>query len=194
MAINLSSYKAIECGLFVRIEITDPSIQILRFSDYHSAVTINSEVYQPLGNLCAISNSTSELRTSGDTVTVSVSGIPNSSLTDIINSRLKGSNIIIYRVFFNPTTGTQLAITGNPAGRFYGIVNNYSLQEEHDVETRTSNNMIVMTCSSLVEVLNNKFTGRRTNPIDQKNFYATDVSFDRVPNLSGSYIDFGAPQ
>jgi hypothetical protein len=96
-------------------------------------------------------------------------------------------------MLFDATTGTQLAITGNPVGRFFGLVNNYSLQEDYDVTARTSSNTIVIVCSSAVEILNNKLAGRRTNPIDQKSFYPSDLSMDRVPKLVGANYQFGAP-
>jgi hypothetical protein len=96
-------------------------------------------------------------------------------------------------MLFDAATGTQLSITGNPVGRFFGIVNNYSLQEEYDVASRTSSNTIVIVCSSTVEILSNKVAGRRTNPQDQKAFYASDTSMDRVPNLVGASFNFGAP-
>lgn len=200
MSINLSSYQSIECGLFVRIQVdyyratptATPSSQILKFSDYKSPVTINGETYLPLGTLASITSTSSELRVSGGQVTIAVSGIPNSSIAEIVNSRIKGSPVKIYRVFFNPATGQQLNIAGNPVGRFFGIVNNYSLQEEYNTDDRSSTNTIVMTCSSYVDVLGNKVSGRRTNPQDQKYLYPTDLSMDRVPNLAGANFNFGA--
>ena len=99
----------------------------------------------------------------------------------------------VYRLFSNPSTGAVLSIAGNPAGRFRGYVNNYSLQEEWDNQTRTATNTIVLQCASSVDVLNNKIAGRKTNPESQKRFYPTDVSFDRVPNLENATFNFGAP-
>jgi hypothetical protein len=198
---DLTSYKAIESGLFVRLAVGEyrqasgdsPTSTVLRFSDYARTVTVNSEEYQGIGRLLGITSSRSELRTSSDTITVSLSGIPNTSLTEIINSKIKGSRIEVRRVLFNPTTGAQLSITGNPVGRFFGVVNNYSLEETYDYSTRSSTNTVALVCSSQVSVLDNKVTGRRTNPRDQKSFYPNDLSMDRVPNLAGAYFNFGAP-
>ena len=47
--------------------------------------------------------------------------------------------------------------------------------------------------SSVVELLNNKVSGRQTNPRDQKLYYPTDLSMDRVPALAKSNFNFGAP-
>jgi hypothetical protein len=201
MSINLSSYASIQSHLCVRIQIDDYrttssgsyTSQTLRFSDSRSNIVIGGETYLPLGNLMGITTTTSEIRASGDQLTISISGIPDASIAEIVNSRLKGSSVKVYRVLFDAVTGTQLAITGNPVGRFFGIVNNYSLQEEYDVASRVSANTIVIMCSNTVEVLNNKMSGRRTNPIDQRLLYPSDSSMDRVTNLIGASFNFGAP-
>lgn len=202
MPINLSSYSAIETGLFVRIDVayykqtaaSSPTSEILRFSDYKATVTIDGESYLGLGGLVGISGTSSELRSSPGGLTITISGIPNTSIAEIVNSRLKGSPIEVWRVVFDPTTGTQLAITGNPVGRFFGVVSNYTLDEEYDIEGRSSTNTIAIECASTTEFLTNKVTGRKTNPKSMKTFYPTDLSMDRVPNLVGANFNFGAPQ
>jgi hypothetical protein len=52
---------------------------------------------------------------------------------------------------------------------------------------------IVLSATSVIELLNNKVTGRRTNPLDHKQFYPNDQSMDRVPALAKSNFNFGAP-
>lgn len=202
MTLPLTPYASVQSNLFVRIEVdeytTTPggsySSQVLRFSDLLTPFTIEGESYLGIGKLMAISESASELRVSGGEVVITISGIPNSSIAEIVNSKIKGSPVRIYRALFDAATGQFLSITGNPVGRFSGFVNNYSLQEEYDEQTRTSTNTIVLTCSNNVTVLSNKISGRRTNPQSQKRFYSTDTSMDRVPNLINAYFDFGAPQ
>lgn len=189
--INLSPYKQIATGMFVRIDV--PDYQVLRFSDYYQAQVINGETYQPLGQLLGITDTTSSIRATQGNMSLSISGIPNSSIAEVLSIKLKGSAVQVWRVFFDAATGTQLAIAGNPAGRFQGIVSNYSLEEEIDMMSRTQTNKILMTCSSTVDVLNNKISGRRTNERDEKSLYATDKSFDRVVALRNSNFNFGAP-
>lgn len=198
--IDLTSYKSLQSSLFVRIEIdeyrTTPSgtftNQVLRFSDHPTPFTINSESYTGLGKLMAVTNSSSELRVSGGEVTITITGIPNTAIAEIVNSKIKGSPVRIYRALFNSETGAFLSISGNPLGRFRGFVNNYSLNEEYDVSSKISTNTIVLTCASSVDVLQNKIAGRQTNPQSNKKFYPTDVSMDRVPNLENATFDFGA--
>jgi hypothetical protein len=199
MSINLSSYSAIQSNLFVRINVTQYSTtaggpyttQVLRFSDRHESYTLNSESYQGLGNLVEVTQANSELRVTGDELTVTIAGIPNTSISEIVNSRIKGSSIQLWRVVFNPTTNVALAITGNPVGRFQGYVNNVTLQEEFDINGRTSSNLLILTCSSVIDVLNNKVAGRRTNSNSQNRYFPNDTSMDRVTAIENAYFDFG---
>jgi hypothetical protein len=200
MALDLSSYTAIQSNLFVRLTIDEYrtgtsgsyTSQVLKFCDRQGSYTIGSDTYNGLGNLMAVTSTSSEIRVSGQEVTVTVSGIPETSINEIVNSKIKGSQIIIYRVLFNPTTNVALSISGNPAGRFTGFVTNYSLTEEYDILSRTSTNTISFHCASVIDVLANTASGRRTNPEDQKSWYPSDLSMDRVPSLAKSNFNFGA--
>ena len=191
MSIDLSSYGQVATGMFVRIDV--PDYEVLHFSDYYLPQVINGETYQPLGQLLGITDTTSSIRATQGNMSISISGIPNSALAEVLSIKLKGSRVQVWRVFFDAATGAQLAIPGNPAGRFQGIVSNFSLEEDLDVAAATQTNKILMTCSSTVDVLNNKISGRRTNERDQKALYPLDKSFDRVVALRNSNFNFGAP-
>jgi len=198
--IDLSSYSSVRTGLFVSLTIDYYRVgpndsftqEVLRFSDYNQDITVAGDVYTGLGQLIGITTSTSELRSSGSSLTITVTGIPNTSISELVNSRIKGSPVSVYRVFFNPTTGQALNIPGNPAGRFFGIVNNFTLQEEFDYTTRTSKNTIALICASNISQLSNKIQGRRTNPFDEKSYYPDDLAMDRVPNIKDANYNFGA--
>lgn len=196
--INLSAYQSVKTALFVRIDVEEyrtSSIanyvtEVLTFSDHDQNFVIGGETYIPLGNLLNITSSKSELRPSSNNVTITLSGIPNTSIAEIIHSKIKGSPVKIYRAYFNASTGVQI---GTTVGRYIGIVNNYSLEEEFDVLARTASNQIILECNSTVDILSNKLSGRRTNEQSMKSFYPSDTSMDRVATLSGSNFDFGAP-
>jgi hypothetical protein len=142
----------------------------------------------------AITNTVSDLRASPQEISITISGIPSDNIIDILTNKVKGSDVRVYRVFFDSTTGEFLEIAGNPAGKFNGIVNNFDITDELDMGSSTGTIALTLTCSNVVELLNNKVTGRRTNPIDQKLYYPTDLSMDRVPALAKSNFNFGAPQ
>lgn len=194
---DLSGYTSIRTNIFVRLAIDEYrtssggsyTSQVLRFSDSTDSDSLNGETYTPLGRLLGVTQTTSEMRPSNDTVTVSISGIPTNAIEEIRYSKIKGSNIKIYRKFYNISTGNAI----ETQGYFFGRVNNYSLQEEYEVESRTASNIILLECSSAVSLLEQKFAGRKTNPNSEKRFYPSDTSMDRVPALVGTKFDFGAP-
>ena len=196
---NLDSYTSVKAGLFVRLQIDEYrttsggaySTQVLRFTDYDTAKTIESETYTPLGEFLGVTQSTSELRPTENPVTVTISGIPTNNINEIVYSKIKGAPIKIYRGYFDVATGVQIGTYG---GRFFGNVNNYSIQEEWDVETRTASHMLMLECSSSVGLLSQKIAGRKTNPYSQQKFYPSDTAMDRVPNLKGAKFNFGAPE
>ena len=125
---------------------------------------------------------------------MAVSGIPTQRMAEILNSKFKGSAISIHRVVFDAETNAVLNITGNPAGRFFGVVDNYSIDESWDQENRTSSLTIAFECTSLQAMLENKVSGRKCNSESHRAFYPNDPSMDRVTALAGANFDFGAKQ
>lgn len=191
MATDFSTYSAIQTALFCRVDVED--YDILRFSSYNRPVTINSEVYQPLGQLLSVTETSSTLRATSTDLTIAISGIPNASIAEFVDNKIRGSAVQVWRLVFDATTGAELSGVGNPIGRFQGTVNNFSIQEEYDYAAQTSTVSIVMTCSSVVDTLYNKYSGRRTNPTDQQLLYPTDNSMNRVLKLSKANLNWGAP-
>ena len=190
MAFNLTGYPAIQTALFVRIDV--PGFEVLKFSNFNRAYTIDGESYTALGTLLSISDSQSELRTTPGELSIVISGIPNTIIGNFLNQKIRGSYVEAYRVLFD-TNSQALAIAGNPTGRFQGIVDNFSIEEEFDSAATAASSTILITCNSTVELLSNKTSGRRTNPIDQKALYPSDLSMDRVLKLSKANLNWGAP-
>jgi hypothetical protein len=190
MTIDLRNVSAVQSAMFVRIDV--PDYEVLLFSDFDRPYTIDEEEYSPLGQLMGISSTSSDLRSTTGELTITISGIPNSSIAEVVNNKFKGSSVRVWRVLFAAATGQPLAFA--PQGRFQGIVNNYSIEEEYDASAQSATNTVLFTCSSAQELFNNKIAGRRTNPIDQKLYYPNDVSMDRVLKLANANINFGAPK
>lgn len=186
MAIDLSSYSSLQTNLFVKLDI--PDYDVLTFSDYHKNYTIDSVAYEGLGQLLSISNTEDNLRASPSEVTVSISGIPSGNVSDILDNKVKGSSLQIYRGFFDATTGELLSITGNPAGKFQGVVSNYDITDDLQMGSDTGTVTLTLTVTSVVELLSNKVSGRRTAPAD---FPSGEMN--RVPALAKSNFNFGAP-
>jgi hypothetical protein len=76
---------------------------------------------------------------------------------------------------------------------FRGIVSNYGFSETFNEFSLDATLVVNLSCTSLVEMLNTKITGRRTNSESMRQYYPSDTSFDRITNLIGRPFDFGAP-
>jgi len=193
MSVNLSSYSAIEAALFFKIDVPDYTPGPLLFSSYNIPVEIEGDTYIGLGNFLSVTDTSSDIRATAGTLSVTLSGIPNSSIQEILSLRLKGSNCYVWRVLFDAITKQILAIPGNPVGRFQGRVENYSVEEDYDNVNSQASNTLAMSLSSVVETLESKIAGRATNPTDQKYFFPDDLSMDKVLALANSNLNFGAP-
>jgi len=202
MTLNLSAYKSLQSNLFVKIECpyykdtssATPVAHNFLFSDKLGSYTISSigETYVGLGSLLSITSSNSEIRTSSGELTITISGVPNSSIAEIMNSRIKGSKVTVRRALFDTSSGALAAVDGNPMIRFVGFINNLALDEEYDLENRNSTSTIVLSCASVVDILDKKVSGRKTNDSSMKKYFASDLSMDRVASLESSYFNFGA--
>lgn len=192
---TLSNYQSVATALFVKLDIpnypTPETYAPVCFSDHNKTMMIAGDVYSGIGKLVSITQSQSEIRASGNQLTLTMVGIQNTDVPALIDSKLKGSRVEVRRAFLDVNTGALLPIAGNPAGRFFGLVNNYSLEEEWPVGNGVVTNALQIICTSVVDILNNKYSGRRTNPIDQRALYPSDTSMDRVLSLANSNFNFG---
>ena len=186
MTADLSNFPVIQTNLFVTIDV--PDFEVLAFSDYDRTITIDSVEYVPLGVLVNVTESTDELRATAKELTISISGIPEDSVSDVLQNKFRGSEVKIQRAFFEPNTGSLLNIQGNPSGVFQGVVSNFQISDDLPQGEITGSLIINFNCTSFVELLQNKVGGRRTNPIDFE-----DSSMNSVSVLSKSNFNFGAP-
>jgi len=186
--IDLTSYAAIESAMFIKWVV--PVLGASYLSDYHTDVTIDGNVYQNIGNLLSISGQSAELKASPSQLSISLSGIPVGSVTDMLANEIKGSEITLYKGLYDPDTHALLVTGGdNPVMKYKGLVTNYAISDEVDPFNGTATTTITLTCNSIVEVLNKKINGRRTNPVD----FPTEDSMKRVQPLVNSNFNFGAP-
>jgi hypothetical protein len=202
MGIDLSTYKRIGTALTVKIEVDEYrttsnenlsySSQVLTFSDSLIPLTVDGQLYLPLGELMSISSTSNELRSSASSLTLSITGVPTQNMQEILNSKFKGSPVSIHRVIFDPATYAVLNIEGNPAGRFFGVIDNFNIEESWDQANRTSSLTIGFECTSTQAALENKLSGRKCNSTSHRAFYPNDPSMDRVTALAGANFDFGA--
>jgi hypothetical protein len=191
---DLSTSSSIGSALLISVAVPDEPVTT--FSTYWKDLTIGDISYTGLGSFVSITESRSDLRASPQELTITISGILSTNLDFVKNNLLRGSPITVLRYVFNPVTGIALAIADNPTGRFYGIITNYSIDYTANPQdpARTGSVVISLQCSSTVEQLSNKISGRRTTTDDMQKYFPGDLSMDRVSSLARSNFNFGAPQ
>jgi hypothetical protein len=186
--IDLHTRSSIEIATLVKWEV--PNFDTAYVTDYQSSITYDGNTYNNIGNLLNISGTTSEIKPSPGELTVTLSGVPTGSIASILAQQIKGSDITIYRSFYDAVTHNALnVITGaNTVLLYKGIVTNYSITDNVDIQAQLALSTIVLTCNSIVEVLGVKTNGRRTNVAD----FPNDSSMSRVQALAESNFNFGA--
>jgi hypothetical protein len=168
-------------------------------SNCYKAVTHNSKNYQALAGFLTVSDIQSNISNANDEIQLTLSAIPSVYIAAVLGTQIKGGEINIYRAFFD--YDTQEVIAGAVYKRFTGVVSNFSVQEDIDVSDQdpTVTHTITLVASSIMGVLENKVSGRRTNKQDFQIVYtelansATDPSMNRVEALFNSSFDFGKP-
>lgn len=188
-ALNSTALK--HCML-IDLEINDTTYRI---SNAYNPITYNGEIYTQLGHLLNMTEIQDELRPSNNQISLNLTGLPPDDgepnyMSIALNSNLKGSRVRIYRAFFN-NLGQY-----DPAAvylRFSGYVNNFSLSDNWDQDSRTTANSIAIQCSSIHAIMEKTYTGRRTNENDQIKWFPGDRGMYRVKSLADTQFDFGKP-
>jgi hypothetical protein len=185
----------IEYGVLIDLTLNNIEYNI---SNCYTAVSYNNKTYTALAGFLDVSEIQSNLANATDEIQVSLSAIPSNYLAATLDTQIKGGHIAIYRAFFD--YDTQEVITGQIHKRFEGIVSNYSVQENLDVNGQGGDvtHTITIIASSIMGVLENRISGRRTNKQDFSIVYTelgntADKSMDNVEALFNSSFDFGRP-
>jgi hypothetical protein len=156
-----------------------------------------TKAYKALAGFLQISEIQNNISNANDEVQVSLSAIPPTYIAATMNTQIKGGEINIYRCFFDYKT--QEVITGAVYRRFTGVISNFSVQEDLDTISSVPEvtHTITIIASSIMGVLENKVSGRRTNRDDYQIVWpelgnsSTDPSMNRVETLFNSSFDFG---
>lgn len=192
--LDLSSYSSVYTAYFVKLVVT--GYATMRMSTHYKPYDIDEsgsvQTYQNLGDLISISDSTSSIKANPEQITITLSGIPAENISIVVDQAIKGSSIEVRKLYMN---GATYQAIGAPIIKFKGIVENYNVTEEYPQDNATPASCSVgLICSTLFDMYQNKRAGRRTNPVDEKLYFPLDLSMDRVPTVTGSNYNFGAPR
>lgn len=200
MTANLADYGSVETALLVHWQYQVPiygSVENLYVSDSYRPIDYDGNTYLPLRQFIQIDVSKSEIRTAGDTVSITWSGIQatgtdNATVQLLQNKglcRVKGSKIIIRRAFFEPTTGVLLPLTVNPVGRFYGFVKNFNIADTEDAVTGIGSTQVIFEVADFKSFLATKVSGRTTSYPDKTDL--GDLAFYRTASIKGKSFEWG---
>jgi hypothetical protein len=186
--------RKIEHGVLIDLTLDATTYYV---SNCYKDIVYDGNTYLALAGFLTVSEIQSNISNANDEIQVSLSAIPPTYIAATLDTQIKGGEINIYRAFFD--YNTQEVITGQIYKRFTGIINNFAVQE--DINTLASipevNHTITITASSIMGVLENMVSGRRTNKDDFKIVWpelansAADPSMNRVETLFNQSFDFG---
>jgi len=192
--------RKIEHGVLIDLTLIDPAtnLQVTYYvSNCYKAISYGGHTYEALAGFLSVSDIQNNISNANDEVQLSLSAIPPAYIAATLGAQIKGGQVNIYRAFFD--YNTQEVLTGGIYKRFTGIISNYSVQEDitTDAQSPEVNHTITIIASSIMGVLENKVSGRRTNREDYQIVWpelgnsSSDPSLNRVDTLFNSSFDFG---
>jgi len=179
-------------AIFVSLRVEDPATSSYvnhNFSDYYKEYSLAGLTFEPLGSLLSVSPVQDDLRARTSDLSIEISGVPSANVTLAFNTNLKGSQVKLWRGFYNLEISPYDSFSTTPELKFQGIVNNVGFTEQY--KTNESEFTISFICTSEQGILLNQPNGRRTNKDDVRT--TPDLCFDRVNRLKNSNFNFGAP-
>lgn len=197
---------AIEHGVLIDLTLPDPDTGdavLYRISNCYTSVVYGGNTYTALGGFLQITDIQGDLQSTNNEITLGLSAIPAEYIEAIMGREIKGGTIRIYRVFFDTATQQIKNIGGTDQVflRFDGYISNFAIQEDvASYQTADVTHTITVTASSILGVIENRVSGRRTNTTSYQREYGeqyinslilTDPSMDRVVALKAATFDFG---
>jgi hypothetical protein len=155
--------RSIEYGVLIDLTLDGTTYYI---SNCWKSVVYLGNTYQALAGFLTVSEIQNNISNANDEVQVSLSAIPPTYIAATLGTQIKGGEINIYRAFFDYRT--QEVITNAIYKRFTGVISNYTVQEDLNAAGSSPDvsHTITIIASSIMGVLENKVSGRRTNQED----------------------------
>ena len=190
--INAVTTSSINHGEFVKMTIGRAGT-VYTFCNAPAPITVGGITFTNLGALLNVGDVQRDIKSTSDDMTIQLTGIDPTNVALILSSDIKGSLVEVWRGFF--TSNNQIITTPTTQffKRYQGIINNVSISENFDSNTRIRIATCSISCSSMRRVLENRFSGVKTNQNNWQKLYPNDTSMNRVAEISNQYFDFGKP-
>jgi hypothetical protein len=193
--INAVNSPSIRHGEFVKMTI-GRALTVYTFCNAPAPITVGGVTFTNLGALLSVGDVQRDIKATSDDMTIQLTGINPTMVGIILSSDIKGSLVEVWRGFFDSNNQIITTPTTQFFKRYQGIINNVSISENFDSEQRTRVATCSVSCSSMRRVLENRFSGVRTNQNNWQSLYPSlplDTSMNRVAEISNQYFDFGKP-
>ena len=146
--------------------------------------TIDGITFNAAGGLLAVGSQQKDIRVTSADTTVALSGFTSGVIGLVLDSKIRGSKLEIWRGFYND----QGVLTSN-AKRFTGIITGYNIEEDRvDLE---DNFTVAVSASNYKTVLENRLASRRTNPESWESFDPDDTAMTNIYSIATQTFDFG---
>lgn len=176
------------------IRIVTPT-DTYRFSTAPVKLTIpavDSQPFDGLGQLVGVGKVQRDIKSTANQTSVTLVGIDTALLGAVLNADVKGSQITMWKGFFN--TSNELITGGGSGGLyqyFYGFISSFSIGEQWMDEARMYVGTITVSASNIQMILQNRIAGRFTNDPSWQYFTPGDTSMARVATIATLTYPFG---
>lgn len=171
-------------------------------TDATTNLTVDGKEYFAADKFLSISGTKNAIDSDNDSVTITINTInatsfksaystsnryvytPNFFIRDNGQKKVKGSSIVLKRVFLDESGGLATTVSPNPIGRFYGFVKTFTITDVEDPVTKTGYGHLVLNCASKKSVVFSTISGRFTNRKDIE-------EAQNVPRLAGANLNWG---
>ena len=182
---NKSSHWLID---FVEIKMDDnDTSKQLRICSHFTNLDVDGETYIAAGQLMEIGSTSDNIEATDHSLTIGLSGIDGSVTSAVLNSRVPGSEVNIYRGFFDEDTGV---LHDTPYLVWSGLASSYSITDtlNHDNEDSIS---VQLECKSLLSAIMDRQSGLYTSVSSYQTLDSSDKSMEFVAGLTDKRFNFG---
>lgn len=180
---EVSGVDHIRSALLIDLTIDTTTYYI---SSSWKSLSYGGNNYTELGAFLQLGQVQEDLKTTNGDIAIVLTGVPDTYIPLVLNTKVKGGDVKVYRAFFDDNYTVS-----NVYQRFSGVITNFAIEENVDILEGDTTQTIQVSCASINTILETKLAGQRTNPADRKKYYPTDNTFGRVPDLMGVQYDFG---
>ena len=159
----------------------------LRLCSHFADLDIGADTYTAAAQLLNIGSTSDNIEATDDSLAIGLSGIDGSVTSAILNSKVPGSEVNIYRGFFNEATG---ALVDTPYLVWSGQASGYSVTDSQNGDLEDSID-IQVECKSLLSAIMERQSGLYTSLSSVQSVTSTDTSMEFVAGLATRKFNFG---